>query len=192
MKGIITRALLVVGAAASLCSTGCITGYRNVVDPCWPERYGYMARQEVYGAFAPQVGNGHVLDQTVWNWHFEPGSDKLHPAGLDHLVYLVRRRPKPDCTVYVQTAHDIAYDPAAPEKFVETRAELDAKRVQAVQKYLTAQTAGRHLDFNVQVHDPAEKDIQAIQAGTSIQRRNASAQGTLTGVTGGGGASGGR
>ena len=50
----------------------------------------------------------------------------------------------------------------------------DAKRVQAVQKFLTAETAGRHIDFNVQVHDPAEKDMSAIPMGTSIQRRNAS------------------
>lgn len=183
MKGLITRGLLVVGATAAVASSGCITGYRNVVDPCWPERYAYEARQEVYSAFAPQMANGHVLDQTMWNWQFEEGTDKLHPAGMEHLVYLARRRPKPDCNIYLQTAHDVAYDPAHPEKFVETRAELDAKRIQAIQKFLTAQTAGRHVDFNIQVHDPAEKDIQAIQAGTSIQRRNLGAQGQLLGAT---------
>ena len=71
---------------------------------------------------APQVSNGHVLDQTVWNYDFEPGTDKLTGGGLEHLAYLARRRPQPDPMVYLQTAQDVAYDPASPDKLAATRA----------------------------------------------------------------------
>src|ERR671933_849451 len=138
MKGLITRAVVVAGAALLLMSAGGCFAMKGCYDPCWPERYDYMARQEVNAASAPQIHNGHVLDQTVWNWMFEPGSDRLTPGGLDHLAYPVRRRPSPDGQVYLQTAQDLAYDPAYPERFAEGRSDLDAKRIVAVQKYLTA------------------------------------------------------
>src|SRR4051812_16603710 len=58
------------------------TGTHWPWDPHWPERYNYTARQEVLAPFAQQVTNGQVLNQTIWNWHFEAGSDKLNSAGL--------------------------------------------------------------------------------------------------------------
>src|SRR5438270_5114030 len=99
-----------------------------------------MARKEVSAAIARQVMNGHVLDQTVWNYHFEPGSANLTAGGLDHLAYLARRRPQADCTVYLQTAEDVPYDAAAPENLVRVRSDLDVRRKQAVLAILTAQT----------------------------------------------------
>src|SRR5438309_2350326 len=109
MKGFITTKLAAGIMAGVALSGGCET-YRSIVDPCYPQRYEYAARQEVLAAIAPQINNGHVLDQTVWNYHFEAGTDKLTPGGLEHLAYLARRRPTPDPVVYVQTAQDIAYD----------------------------------------------------------------------------------
>ncbi len=64
-----------------------------------------------------------MLDQTVWNYHFEPGTDKLTPGGLEHLAYLARRRPYPDPVVFLQTAQDVAYDPARRTKMRGARAE---------------------------------------------------------------------
>src|SRR5438874_2318404 len=126
MKGLMRRAAVLPGGTGALVgSLGCY-GYRDLVDPCYPERYKYASRKELHEAFAPQVQNGHVLDQTVWNYMFEPGTDKLTAGGLDHLAYLARRRPEPDCTIYLQTAQDLAYDAAAPEKLVDTRRDLDA------------------------------------------------------------------
>jgi hypothetical protein len=55
--------------------------YLHFVDPCYPERYQHAARQAVVYPFAQQVHNGHVLNQTIWNWYFEAGSDKLNQAG---------------------------------------------------------------------------------------------------------------
>lgn len=189
MKGFIAK------AAKLACAAGLAGGlvgcdrYHDLVDPCWPQRYNYMARRELRAAFCPQINNGHVLDQTIWNYHFDPGTDRLTAGGLEQLAYLARRRPHPDTCLFLQTAQDITYDPREPDKLAETRAELDCKRVQAIQKFLTAQTAGQCV-FKVEVHDPAEVGINAIAAGASAQQMlNTRFRGGLSG--GGGGAAGG-
>src|SRR5213082_973967 len=124
MKGLITKAALFCSAAMG--SVGCY-GYRDLVDPCWPERYWYSSQQLEKAAMAPQVQNGHVLDQTVWNYHFEPGTATLNAGGIDTLARLARRRPAPDTVIFLQTAQDVVYDNAAPDKLVEARNDLDAK-----------------------------------------------------------------
>jgi hypothetical protein len=189
MKGLVRRAAVVLCGAATIAGgVGCY-GYRDLVDPCYPERYEYMARNEVHGAFAPQVQNGHVLDQTIWNWHFEAGTDRLTAGGLEHLAYLARRRPQPDCVVYLQTAQDVCFDPLAPEKMVEARADLDARRKLAIEKFLMAQTAGRPVEFTVLLHDPAEVGLSAIWVNNAVQQMYARPRGGLVGGGGGGGAS---
>jgi hypothetical protein len=91
--------------------------------------------------------------------------------------------------VYVQTAQDVGYDPAAPEKFIEARSNLDARRVAAVQKYLNTYTAGRHVDFQVLVHDPGEVGQAAIPVRNAIGQNYLGARGVLPaagqGVVGG-------
>lgn len=188
MKGLIRL------AGSGLCTLGALAGmsgcdrYRDLVDPCYPTRYMYMARREVKAALAPQINNGHVLDQTIWNYHFETGTDRLTAGGLDQLAYLARRRPHPDTLIFLQTAQDIPYDPAAPDKLAETRQELDCKRIQAIQKFLTAQTAAQCM-FKVEVHDPAEVGLNAIPANASIQLMfNTRFRGGLPGGGGGGSA----
>jgi len=178
-------------------ATGCCGCY-DVIDPCYPDRYNFAARREVCASLTPQVVNGHVLDQTVWNWAFEPSSDTLTPAGMERLVYMLRRRPCPDPTIYLATAGlkigtsgDLTYDPAAPEKFAEGRAELDARRIVAIQKYLTAETAGRGLNFQVVVHDPTEPDLTGRGMDLSLLGWYNSFQGTLFRVSAGGGGAGG-
>lgn len=196
MKGFISRtaagACLTAGLVAAC--VGCC-GYADVVDPCYPMRYEYAARKEVCEARYQQVHNGHVLDQTVWNWQFERdeknynlGTDKLNPAGMDHLLYLIRRRPCPDQCIYLATAQDIpVYDPEHPEKFSQDRRDLDAKRIAAIQKYISAQTEGRGLTFHVVTHDPAEPDLPASVMAQEIAIRNAAFIGTLPTSGGGGG-----
>jgi hypothetical protein len=189
-------------SGASGCSGGggCGSGlgncqaYRNLVDPCYPQRYEFMARREVNAAFIPQVQNGHVLDQTMWNWMFEPGTDRLTTGGLAHLAYIARRRPCPDTVVYLQTAQDVLYDPAAPDKMVTVRQDLDVKRSQAIERYLVAQTAG-HVVPQVVVHDPAEVGQAAIPVGFTVQQMYFRSRGGLLGgaggnVSGGGGVGG--
>jgi hypothetical protein len=190
MKGFIRKAVLAAcGAAGAL---GCY-GYRDLVDVCYPVRYNYMAREEVNGAFAPQVQNGHVLDQTIWNYFFEPGTDRLTPLGLDRLAYLARRRPCPDPNLWLQTAQDIIYDSAAPEKMAEAREDLDKKRINAVTCFLVQQTAGRPMAFHIVVHDPAEAGLSAVPVNLSVLQMYYRFRGGLISggnVTGGGGAGG--
>jgi hypothetical protein len=191
MKGFIARAVGGLGLACGglTAGAGCY-GYKDLVDPCYPERYWYSSRELVREHLAPQVNNGHVLDQTVWNYHFEPGRAVLTPGGMEHLAYLARRRPCPDPTIYLQVAQDIPYDPGASDQFVELRNKLDADRIVAIQNYLSAQTAGRGVAFAVVRHDPADVGMSAVPAGVSIRQMQATAQGNLVRTSSGGGAAG--
>ncbi len=167
MNGIIAKSFAGAALASSLAATGC-TPQGKCIDPCYPERYVSTARSEVTSAFAPQVQNGHILDQTVWNYHFEAGKDERNNGGRDHLDGLVRRRPHPDARVYLATARDLSYDPANPDRYSEGRRDLDEKRVIAVQKYLAAQTAGRPMGFEIVLHDPADVGRHAAPANRSV------------------------
>jgi hypothetical protein len=105
------------------------TRYYNAVDPCWPERYNAQARAEVLAPFAAQVNNGHVLEQTVWNWHFETGSDILTPAGQAKLDAIAQARPQPDGRIYLQVARDVpAYGAGGLDTVAARRDDLTAKR----------------------------------------------------------------
>ena len=119
-----------------------------------------------------QVANGHILDQTMWNYHFEPGSDILTQGGLIHLAYLARRRPHADPVVFLQTAHDIPYDPVRPSNLPSQRGELDAKRAAAIKNYLVAETAGgRPTAFEVVVHNPPpDIGLAAVPVGNSLRQ----------------------
>jgi len=189
MKGIIARTMAgTCGLALLGASLGCHGFYLPLYDPCYPERYEYMARQEVNAGFLPQAANGHALEQTIWNYYFEAGTEKLMPGGQDYLKTLARRRPQPDQMIYLQTAQDVAYDPAAPEKYALTRANLDAKRIAEIQKFLSAETAGRGQNFQVMVHDPNEVGISAERMLPQIRRLTAAGTGILAGGGGAGGA----
>jgi hypothetical protein len=175
-------------ALCGMAAVGCYT-WGDLVDPCYPQRYEFAARQEVKQAFAAQVLNGHILDQTVWNYHFEPGTATLTPAGLEHLAYLARRRPCPDPNIYLQVAQDISYDSNKFAEFVESRNSLDTKRAQAIQDFLTAETSGRNLTFNVVRHDPPEDGMSAVPQAVSVRLFQLSAQGVVVKPSlGGGGA----
>lgn len=180
MKGFIA------GTARSVCLLGGLLGmvgcahYRDVVDPCYPERYNAMARKETSTAFAPQVQNGHVLDQTMLDSHFKSGTAVLTPGGVEKLNYLIRRRPCPDTNVYLQTAlinqtdeslpeKQLVWDPANPEKMIEARNKLNQERRDAVKNYLAAASNGRGLTFNVETLDVATPGIPAIQANSTMR-----------------------
>jgi hypothetical protein len=187
MKGIMKKSLVMLGMAGGFGAMGCSGGehYRNLVDPCWMERYSGMARQGAITCFTPQVQNGTILDQTLWNHQFERGTDVLNPAGQDKLDQLVRRRPEPDPRIFLQTARDLAYNPEKPDEYAAARRDLDAKRASAIQKYLAAQTAGRPMNFDVLVHDPSNPGVPAIGVRNAILSQSAVYTGAL-GTTGGG------
>jgi len=193
MKGFIKKTLAALSLAGGLgCFAGCTSTlqetYGHCVDPCWPQRYTAMASDSVSSAFAPQVENGHVLDQTVWNSHFERGSAVLTPGGMMHLTYLSRTRPSADSHIFLQTSYDLplAYDPAAPAKFAVDRAALDDARRKAVIDFLYAQTAGRGLVWEVTVHDPGEVGLHSVPMLKTIADFHGSFRGALP-IGGGGG-----
>jgi hypothetical protein len=171
------------GACASGTAGGCGANGKchDLYDKCWPERYNTLAQRSVNQAFAPQVMNGHVLDQTIWNHHFEEGSDKLNPGGLAQLQYIARRRPCPDPTVYLATSLDLKYDPACPDRYCGARQELDTARVVAIQKYLTALNCGRPQEYQVKIHDPADVTLSTNGPGRSVTQMYTLFRGGLSG-----------
>ncbi len=173
--------LFLMGGLTALAGCDC---YRNIVDPCYPQRYEAESRKLVIGTMAPQVNNGHVLEQTVWNYQFEPGTDKLTPGAVNSLAYMARRRPQPDPIVYIQTAQDLPLDAGTVDKFAEERSKLDAKRVETVRKALAAMTAGRGVNFEVLVHDPHEVGMSSNAMMRQIISRDAGVQGVLTAPSG--------
>jgi len=182
----ISKALL--GAAALLCGAAGCSCYRNMVDVSYPERYECQDREYVTSALAMQAQNGHVLDQTVWNAYFDPGTDHLTLAGIKQLTGLGRRRPMPDTVVYLQTANDIEVDPAKPEVMARTRIELDLARKQAVERFMVAQTG---LDFEVVMpHNPHVPSLYGGEAVSIIHDISTTAKGTMA-ATGGASTTGG-
>lgn len=160
--------------------------YRNHVDPCYPQRYEYAARQAVLAPFAQQVHNGHVLNQTIWNYYFEADpvtklpTDKLSAAGMEKLDSIARTRPGPDTRLYIQTARDLP--PGDPAKMADARNDLDTKRAAAIQKYMGSQPAfGGSVAYEIYVHDPA---VPGINAEMSANAYRSSIQGYAGGITG--------
>jgi hypothetical protein len=156
------------GLSLSLvCLAGC-SCYRGIVDPCWPQRYEYQARESVHDATNAQANNGHVLDQTIWNYHFEHDpktgapSDRLNPAGIEKLNLISRRRPAPDTHIFLATAQDIPGLAAlVPEKALAERKDLNDRRFAAIQRYLAIQSSTAVV-YNIEIHDPAEVGIAAM------------------------------
>ncbi len=188
MKGFIRSALggaiLSTGVAIS---SGC-AGYRDLVDPCWPERWNAVARKSVRDTFNAQAANGHALDQTIFNWHFEYDysnrvpTDRLNQAGRDQLQYLARRQPMPDCQVFLQTANDIPYAPAAePANVVQQRNELNNRRLDAIQRFLATLSTNANAPFQVAVVDVATPSITGRGMGGTLPTTGLRVNGAIPG-----------
>lgn len=160
----------------------CGDRYRDYVDPSWPERYNSVARQEVVAPFATQVNNGHVLNQTIYNWYFEPGTDKLNDAGIQKLDSLARTRPGLDPRVYLQTARDLPATPDTIARLSADRTELDARRAAMVQKYMASQPGAPAVE--VSIHDPVVPSIEAPFGGAAYRGMVNGYRGGLTGAAG--------
>lgn len=160
MKGFIRQTAAVFAFGSLLfAGVGCYH-YRELVDPCWPERYNAMARQSIRDIHNAQADKGHVLDQTIWNYHFESDpktgapTDKLNAMGIEHLKYLSRKLPSPDPQLYLQHSQDIPYaSNVAPEKLIDQRNQLNNRRSQAIERFLATQTIGRPGTYQIAVHD---------------------------------------
>lgn len=153
----------------SLAFTGCF-GYRDVVDPYYPKRYNVDARNSVRTSMAPQVQNGNVLDQTVWDFHFEAGKPELNEMGKDHLKRLARRRPMAQEVIFLQ----VAQNPDANKN------ELNKTRSENIKSYMNKISEGKtHPEFQVVLHDPAEVSGSGIEAARVITGKQSSVSGVF-------------
>ena len=181
------------GCATGGCGDGSGTGkdgrktiedcYRNFYDVSWPERYNYAARESVLSPFAQQTANGHYLDQTLWNWYFVPGSDRLAPGGMDKLDALARATPAPDPRLFIQTAHDIVTLPGNADKARAARDDLDARRAAAVKTYMAGQW-GTPVPYEVYVNDTLVPGLAARFATSSFIGQKDGYKGGLVGGAG--------
>lgn len=180
------------GQPASEGAAGGGAVYRQFVDPCWPERYNAAARNEVLAPFAMQVNNGSVLNQTLWNWYFEPGTDKLTSAGRAKLDSIAQSRPAPDTRLYLQAARDVAVTPENIDRVGTTRDALTSKRAAAVQKYMATQPViGTAFAYEIHVHDAVPPGIAAEFAAAAYRGQRIGYVGVLpVGGAGGGGGAG--
>ncbi len=167
-----TAALILAGGLGSAgCQhgTGATSGatcgdhYRNAVDTTWPDNYNYAARQATIAPFAQQAANGHFAEQTVWNWYFEPGTDRLNGAGMAKLDTLAQSTPVPDNRIFLQAARDVPATPDNLDKVKGLREELSAKRAAVVQKYMSAQP-GQAIAYDIAIHDAPTPGIYSTFA----------------------------
>jgi hypothetical protein len=188
MKGFIKHFAVASSFAASLFMLiGCYH-YRELVDPCWPERYNSTARASVREMCTAQSNKGHILDQTIWNSYFErdlktgDGTAKLNEAGQEVLRYIARRQPFPDFHLWLQYPHDV--------KDVGKREQVVADRKVAIQNFLSTQTLlGGGDNYQISMHDFVQPTYPAEWAEKAY--RAIDMQGKLIAVPQGSGGSGG-
>jgi hypothetical protein len=137
-------------------------------DIAWPDRYNYAARQAVVAPFAQQAATGHFLHQTMWNFYFESGTDRLTPGGMDKLNSLAHATPGPDPRIYLQNAQDVGATPENLDKVAAMRNELNGKRAAAIQRYMATQF-GPPLTYEVLVHDAPTPSISGLAAGSAYR-----------------------
>ena len=157
---------------------------RNWIDPSWPDRYNYAARQAVIAPFAQQVANGHFTNQTIWNWYFEPGTDKLNGAGMEKLDSIARTTPNPDTKLFLQAARDLGVTPENTDRIVALRDDLTAKRAAAIQRYMATQP-GPTVLYEVSVVDMPTPGIYAPFATQAFRGQTRGYQGGVSGGAGG-------
>ena len=151
-------------------------------DISWPDRYNYAARQAVVAPFAQQAANGHFLHQSLWNFYFEPGNEKLTAGGMDKLDSLARSTPSGPAGLYPDGSRPRGHG-RQPDKVAGLRSDLNAKRAASIKRYMTTQF-GTAIDYEVYVHDAPVPSIYGVFAGSSFRGQ---AQGYVGGLGGGGG-----
>ena len=156
------------GCGAGAGGADCGARYRNWVDVSWPDRYNYAARQAVVAPFAQQAANGHFLNQTLWNFYFEPGTDRLTAGGMEKLDSLAHATPGPDPRIYLQHAQDIGATPDNLAKLGGMRTDLDARRAAAVRRYM-ASSFGPPIEYEVLVHDAPTPKLYGVFAGNAFR-----------------------
>jgi hypothetical protein len=74
----------------------------------WPEPYNFMARASVREMLDAQVTKGWTRETTLYDHHFEPGSNRLSSAGRRRLQYITQQVRPERRFIYVQAGSDPA------------------------------------------------------------------------------------
>lgn len=188
MTRMLRAALL--AAVGGLAAVGCAGAdrpgaqarYNDFVDPNYPVRHSYLAREAVLHPHETQAKNALIVDATIGNYQFVPGTDKLTDDGKMKLDYLARRGQCADGHLYLQTARDLSYDPANPGDLAAKRAELDGKRGQAVLAYMGAQPGGKAYDITPL--DPRDTNMSVVGPATAVRGLSNAYRSGITGAAG--------
>lgn len=156
--------------------------YQDYADTSWPDRYKGPPREAVLHPHETQVRNALIADATVANYLFEPTTDTLTDAGKQRLDYLARRGLCADGHLYLQTARDLPFDATNPGKLMADRANLDAKRGQAVLAYMATQPGGKPYDITPL--DPRDTRISVVGPATAVRGLSSQYGSGITGAAG--------
>lgn len=148
MKGFIKQTAAAVCLGASVVALIGCQHYREVVDPCWPERYSQSARESVRDMHNAQADKGHLLDHTLWAADFN--GNELKPSGKAKLKYIANREPVAVVMkVYLQNAES--------EEDAAKRSATNAARKKAILAHLSSQNwDDRKTIYEVEVHNYAQ------------------------------------
>lgn len=93
---------------------------------CWPQPFTCPDRQAVREPFAIMVSNGWTRQNTVGDYHFEPGASELTEAGKLKVRWIALEAPSQHRAVFVQRSTD---------------PELTRQRMAAVERFVASLTA---------------------------------------------------
>ncbi len=189
MNGFIKRtaAVVVLGSAAALPGC-CKDATLGCYDNCWLERYSYQAKQSEMQTFDAQVNNGHVLDQTVFAYHFDArhGQADQGRPGAPGLPGAAPSSARPEDLFADGPGPALRLGRAGAIQQRSQRTGLQARGGDSA--FLNADTAGRPMAFEVIVHDAPTPGLATQPIGNAVQRHYDSFTGSLaTGTAAGGG-----
>lgn len=138
-------------------------------------RYSEQARQGIRAGFEMQAQAGLELDQTVWNYHFETGTDRLRPGGRALLDRLARRGP--NLSLRLQQARDLPYVLGDHTKLDRLRIDLDARRLKTIDDYLAFSQP--HVMLSIRVSDPNAVGMSGIEAVKAYRELQQTGRGIL-------------
>ncbi len=139
-----------------------------------------QARELVSRPFADQAANGAVVDQTVWNYHFESDvSARMHTNAYFLLDRLARRQVNAGggcLRLHVQRAQTHPGEVPLAE-LAQRRLELDNRRLDAITVYM--QQAWPGMAFTVQLYDPSPVGMSAVEATMAANKEQGTAFGFI-------------
>src|SRR3990170_35153 len=100
------RCVKVLSCAALTAALALAVGCKLLPDNEWPEPYTSIAKEEVRAPIDIQVANARVVEQTLWDYHFEPNSERLNSTGRQRLRWIAPQAQDTYPVIYVAAIDD--------------------------------------------------------------------------------------